>query len=55
MKSFFEKIAQIGINPYTHVPEDILDDLFRQAGKTKSPIPVRGTINGKRFKQTLVK
>jgi len=37
------------------VPVDILNILFKQAGKTKGPIPVRGTLNGKRFKQTLVK
>ena len=55
MKSFSEKIAKIGINPYTHVPEAVLVGLFKQAGKMKGPIPVRGTINGKRFKQTLVK
>ena len=55
MKSFSAIIAKIGINPYVHVPEDVLNALFKQAGKTKGPIPVRGTINGKRFKQTLVK
>ena len=55
MKSYSATIAKIGINPYVHVPEDVLGTLFKQAGKTKGPIPVRGTINGKRFKQTLVK
>ena len=55
MKSYSDKIAKIGINPYMHVPEDILNALFKQAGRTKGTIPVRGTINGKRFKQTLVK
>ena len=55
MKSYSEKIAKIGINPFMHVPEDVLNGLFKTSGKTKGPIPVRGTINGKRFKQTLVK
>jgi hypothetical protein len=32
-----------------------LQALFRQAGKSKGPIPVRGTLNGKRFRQTVVK
>ena len=55
MKSYSARIAKISINPYMHVPEDVLNGLFEQSGKTKGPIPVRGTINGKRFKQTLVK
>ena len=55
MKSFSSRILIIGINPYVSVPEDVLDDLFEQAGKNKGPIPVRGTLNGKSFVQTLVK
>jgi Domain of unknown function (DUF1905)/Bacteriocin-protection, YdeI or OmpD-Associated len=55
MKSYSAKIAKIGINPYMHVPEEVLKALFNQAGKTAGPIPIRGTINGKRFTQTLVK
>lgn len=55
MKSFSAKIYKIGINPYVGMPEVVLNRLFEQAGKTKGPIPVRGTINGKRFIQTLVK
>lgn len=55
MKSFSARILKIGINPYVGVPEGVLGALFRQADKTKGPIQVRGTINGKRFQQTLVK
>lgn len=55
MKSFSARILKIGINPYVGIPEDVLNALFKQADKTKSPIQVRGTVNGKRFKQTLVK
>ena len=55
MKSFSATIAKIGINPYVSLPEDVLDELFVQAGKCKGPIPVRGTINGKKFIQTLVR
>jgi hypothetical protein len=55
MKSFSAKIAKIGINPYVSLPEKVLESIFEQAGKTKGPIPVRGTINGKPFTQTLVK
>jgi hypothetical protein len=55
MKSFSAIISKIGINPYWSIPENVLSALFKQADKTKGPIQVRGTVNGKRFKQTLVK
>jgi hypothetical protein len=55
MKSFLEKVAKIGINPYVSVPEDVLNSLFQQANKSRGPIPVRGRIKGKEFRQTLVK
>lgn len=55
MKSFSAIISKIGINPYVSLPENVLSGLFKQADKTKGPIQVRGTVNGKRFKQTLVK
>ena len=55
MNSFSAKILKIGINPYVGIPEDVLESIFERAGKSKGPIPVRGTVNGKRFTQTLVK
>ena len=55
MESFTAEVLIIGINPYVVVPEGVLSALFEQAGKSKGPIPVRGTLNGKRFVQTLVK
>jgi hypothetical protein len=55
MKSFSAKIDKIGINPYVSIPEDVLHSLFEQAGKSKGPIPIRGSVNGKSFTQTLVK
>jgi uncharacterized protein DUF1905/bacteriocin resistance YdeI/OmpD-like protein len=55
MERFTAKILKIVFNPYVGVPEDVLNKLFRQADKNKGPIPVRGTLNGKRFRQTLVK
>jgi hypothetical protein len=55
MKSFSAKILKIGINPYVFVPEDVLNSIFEQAGKSKGAIPIRGTVNGKPFTQTLVK
>jgi hypothetical protein len=55
MKSFSAKIFIIGINPYVLLPENVLQSLFKQAGKDTGAVPVRGTLNGNPFTQTLVK
>lgn len=55
MHHFKAEINIIGINPFVFVPGNILQDIFKQAGKDKGHIPVRGTINGKGYQQTLVK
>lgn len=55
MHTFKAVIELIGINPFVYVPEKILADIFTQAGKDKGAIPIRGTINGGAYKQTLVK
>src|SRR5947209_5684064 len=55
MFSFSAKIQIIGVNPYVLLPAVVLNALFKQAGKHKGPVPVRGTLNGHPFKQTLVK
>ena len=55
MKSFSSQIEIIGVNPYVEVPVDVLDELFKKAGRTKGPIPVKGNLNGKSFLQTVVK
>lgn len=57
MKShtFQARIDIIGINPYVQVPETILTEIFKQAGKDKGHIPIAGTINGLPYQQTLVK
>jgi hypothetical protein len=55
MDSFSAEIEIIGINPFVFVPDDILHNIFQQAGKDKGSIPINGTINGKPYKQTLVK
>lgn len=52
---FTAGIDLIGINPFVFVPEPILNALFDAFGKDKGPIPVRGTINGKEYRQTLVR
>jgi hypothetical protein len=55
MNSFSAKIFKIGINPYVLIPATILKEIFKQAEKNKGPIPVCGTINEKKFTQTLIK
>src|SRR5580704_6914977 len=55
MNFFSAKILIIGVNPYVLLPSKVLNEIFRQAGKNKGPIPVRGTINKNKFSQTLVK
>lgn len=55
MKSF-EAILEIIVgNPFVFVPDKILAHLFQKAQKNRGPIPVHGKINGKSFRQTLVK
>lgn len=52
----FEAVLQIiGVNPFVFVPGEILDAIFERAGRSKGPIPVRGTVNGRVFAQTLVR
>lgn len=55
MPAFSAEIFIIGINPYVLPPEAVLQPVFKSAAKDKSPIPVKGTIDGHPFQQTLVK
>ena len=55
MHQFKARIEIIGINPFVFVPNKILKDTFKKAGKNKGHIPVCGTVNGNFFIQTLVK
>jgi hypothetical protein len=54
VKSFSQVIFKVGINPCVVPPPDVLSYIFKQAKKRKGPIPVRGTINGAQYIQTLV-
>jgi hypothetical protein len=53
--TFSATVTKLGINPVVDPPDDVLARLFDHAGRTKGPIPVRGTINGAEFIQTIVK
>lgn len=52
---FTSKLDIIGINPFVFIPDEILNEIFETSGKNKSPIPVKGTVNGKEFRQNLMK
>lgn len=55
MEEFTSRLEIIGVNPFVHIPKDILQQIFLKAGKNKGPIPVYGVMNDKPYKQTLVK
>ena len=55
MNKFKAEIQIIGVNPYVFVPNQVLSDIFIQAQKDKGAIPIKGTVNGKPYKQTLVR
>lgn len=55
MANFSAKIEIIGINPFVFLPEEVLQLLLEQAGAHKGKVPIRGTINGLPYQQTLVK
>ena len=55
MVRFKAKIGKLGINPVIDPPEGVLAAIFEQAGRSKGPVPVRGTLDGAAFAQTLVK
>ncbi|MBW3521451.1 YdeI/OmpD-associated family protein [Chryseobacterium sp. NKUCC03_KSP] len=56
MKSqFTAKLEIIGINPFVFLPNEILNEIFEASGKDKSPIPVKGTVNGNEYRQNLMK
>lgn len=52
---FTAKLEIIGINPFVFLPDEILNTIFKESGKSKSPIPVKGFVNGKEFRQNLMK
>src|ERR1700742_2185103 len=54
-QKFKARIEIIGINPFVFVPAKILAEIFKQSGKDKGQIPVRGSVNRKAYKQTLVR
>ncbi len=52
---FTAELRIIDGNPFVSLPTAVLQDVFHHAGRSTGPIPVRGTVNGKPYQQTLVK
>lgn len=55
MHAFRAEIRIIDGNPYVELPQPVLASVFDASGRDKSPIPIKGSINGKPFLQTLVR
>ncbi len=55
MDSFTATLEIIGINPFVSVPDEALKAVMEAAGRDKGPIPIQGTLNGRAYRQTLVK
>jgi hypothetical protein len=55
MPSFTATIGILGVNPYVRVPKRHLENLFEAAGRTRGPIPITVNLEGKSYKQTLVR
>jgi len=54
VRSFSARILKLGINPCVVVPDAIVAALRRTGGRVRGPLPVRGTLQGAAFQQTLV-
>ena len=52
---FRTRLQIIDGNPFVELPTSVLKRVFVESGRDKSPIPVHGSINGKPYRQTLVK
>ena len=55
MSRFKAEIKIIGINPFVFVPDKVLEKIFKTAGKSRGPIPVKGSVNGLSYLQSLVR
>ena len=51
---FQAELEIIGINPFVALPIDILQHIFIDSGRKKSPIAICGQVNGKDYKQNLM-
>lgn len=54
-RPFRATLEIIGINPFVRVPDAVLARLHREAGRDRGPIPVCGVLNGRPYRQRLVR
>jgi hypothetical protein len=54
MQIFRGKVETIGVNNFVEVPNVVIQQLLKQSGRNKGPIPVLGLIDGKSFTQNVV-
>jgi hypothetical protein len=52
--AFDAVVRKVDINPYVRVPVAIVTALLARSGKSAGPIPVKGTLQGKRFSANVV-
>lgn len=52
---FTATVYIIDINPYVLLPDAVLTYLQKASNKMSGPFPVKGTLQGKSFQQTVVK
>lgn len=55
MHKFSPQLKIIDGNPYIFLPMKILEGIFLTSNQSKGTIPVRGTVNGKAYQQTLLR
>lgn len=55
MHAFTAPLELIGVNPFVQVPTEVLADICTRVGRSKRPIRVCGEVNGRPYRQTLVR
>ena len=55
MHAFNAPLELIGVNPFVQLPAEVLATIFARAGRSNGPIRVCGEVNGRPYRQTLVR
>lgn len=53
--AFDAPLEIIGVNPFVRVPDEILAAILAAAGRDRGPVPVRGLVQDRQYRQTLVR
>jgi hypothetical protein len=54
MPAFTAIIGLLGINPFVELPARVVNALLKASGRTKGPVPIRGTLNGGAYRANAV-